>query len=127
MAWGGLNSSYASAGQDGMVASAGPGGLAVSLSGSGSRFEARIMGPRGHIIHRLPDGSIKRSKLTNNDENYRATKYGDEIHRTFEFDDKEVAPIKYKDENRKASKHSKKRQEPIKHGNRTRRAIMCEF
>ena len=51
MAWGGSYSmSYAHAGSDGMIASAGSGGHAVAMSDSGSKFGARIMEPGGQIL-----------------------------------------------------------------------------
>ena len=64
MAWGGSSSgSYAYAGPDGMIASAGLGGHAVAMSGSGSKFEARIMGPGGQILTRHWDGSTSMGKV----------------------------------------------------------------
>ena len=125
MAWGGSSgSSYAYAGPNDMEASAGPGGHAVSVRGRGSRYEARLVGPGGEVIHRLPDGTIRKSKLTKIDENHRRTKYRDEINRIDEYDDEEIVPIKYKNEKRKAIEYSAKKQEGVKYGNNSRRLIM---
>ena len=107
MAWGGTSGnsdfSYAYAGPDGMVASAGPGGHAVAVSGSGSRFEAKIMGPEGQIIHRRTDGSTVMGKITYSDkdekligyrENQEAMMYGHDNHRA----------IRNSDENHRATR-----------------------
>ena len=42
----------------------------LSVRGSGSRYEARLVGPGGKVIHRLPDGCIRKSKPTKIDENH---------------------------------------------------------
>ena len=68
--------SYAHAGSDGMIASAGSGGHAVAMSGSGSKFEARIMGPGGQILTRHWDGSTSTGRIR--DEKQQRIRYREE-------------------------------------------------
>ena len=113
--------SYAYAGPDGMVATAGRGGHAVAVSGSGSRYEAKIMGPGGQIIHRRADGSTRRGKFTYSEENQEAIRDIGENHRALRHIDRNQEAMMYGEDNHRASRNSDENHRATKNVGENRR------